>query len=376
MTLLAKNSIFKGLTPTQHKRLLDSATLLKMKKNTVFIQEGAKEKTFYYILEGKVTVYRHQDSHDHVLTTLGKGETVGELALIDNAPRSTTVKCLKDCTVYQFDINQLNTDPGLIDVVQILTLNIGQQLSKRLRSTNEVALAALKNKFAMSIFSIRMLILMSLYALFLNLIERSKDYLPNTTFLSLVLIIIFSMVVLSIIRQSGYPIKFYGFTLDHLLKNTVEGVLFSLPIMAFVVLLKWFAITYIVNLNTFPLFDPSAIFNQGVAYNAQVYLISVLMYAAFCPLQEFMVRGCVQTSLQTLLEGSEALVKWKAIIISNLIFASAHSHTSLGFALSVFIPGLFWGWLFYRQKSLVGVSISHILIGVWAVFIVGFENII
>jgi hypothetical protein len=63
-----------------------------------------------------------------------------------------------------------------------------------------------------------------------------------------------------------------------------------------------------------------------------------------------------------------------SIVLSNILFAGGHSHISFGFALSVFVPGIFWGWLFAKQNSLIGVSVSHVLIGVWGAFIVGIEN--
>lgn len=106
------------------------------------------------------------------------------------------------------------------------------------------------------------------------------------------------------------------------------------------------------------------------------YFLFLFLYLLFCPLQEFIVRGCIQTSLQNMIDGRPNFIKWKAIFISNLLFTSAHSHLSLGFALSTFIPGLFWGWLFARQRALTGVCISHVLIGGWAAFVVGFQNII
>ncbi len=37
--------------------------------------------------------------------------------------------------------------------------------------------------------------------------------------------------------------------------------------------------------------------------------------------------------------------------------------------------GWFWGWLYYRQGSLFGVIVSHILVGWCALFIRGLERI-
>ena len=52
----------------------------------------------------------------------------------------------------------------------------------------------------------------------------------------------------------------------------------------------------------------------------------------------------------------------------------AHTYISLEFAIATFIPGISWGWLFQKQRSLVGVSVSHALIGLWIVFILNFRT--
>lgn len=67
---------------------------------------------------------------------------------------------------------------------------------------------------------------------------------------------------------------------------------------------------------------------------------------------------------------------WKAIVIANLLFASAHAYIGFWFCVFAFLPGLFWGWLFARQRSLVGVTVSHILVGLWAIFALGIHAVI
>jgi len=41
----------------------------------------------------------------------------------------------------------------------------------------------------------------------------------------------------------------------------------------------------------------------------------------------------------------------------------------------VFLPGLFWGWLYSRHNSLLGVSISHLLIGWSGLFLLNPESL-
>jgi membrane protease YdiL (CAAX protease family) len=91
--------------------------------------------------------------------------------------------------------------------------------------------------------------------------------------------------------------------------------------------------------------------------------------------QEFIARGVIISTILNFLEG----VKHSglgAIIMSSMLFSAQHLHLpSIAFAVLVFIPGIFWGWLFVRHRSILGVSISHIITGIWAIQILGLNNI-
>jgi membrane protease YdiL (CAAX protease family) len=65
---------------------------------------------------------------------------------------------------------------------------------------------------------------------------------------------------------------------------------------------------------------------------------------------------------------------WEAIFLSNLLFSVTHLHVSLYLALMVFPIGLYWGWIYARQGSLIGSSVSHAILGVFALFVVGFPG--
>ena len=57
------------------------------------------------------------------------------------------------------------------------------------------------------------------------------------------------------------------------------------------------------------------------------------------------------------------------------MFCATHLHMSSTFALLVVVPSVFWGILFARQGSLIGVSISHVLIGLWTLFVLGLPGL-
>mgnify|MGYP004003715193 FL=1 len=100
------------------------------------------------------------------------------------------------------------------------------------------------------------------------------------------------------------------------------------------------------------------------------------MYAVFVPVQEIIVRCGLQSLLVEFLYGSDTRRAVTAIVASNIVFAAAHSHLNLGFATVTFLGGLFFGWIFYRNRSIVGVSISHFIIGAAAMYALGLETFI
>jgi len=65
-----------------------------------------------------------------------------------------------------------------------------------------------------------------------------------------------------------------------------------------------------------------------------------------------------------------------AIVIANALFTAAHLYLSIGFALLAMIPGFLWGWLYARHGTLVAPVVSHIVLGWWAFFVLGFDRLL
>ena len=135
--------------------------------------------------------------------------------------------------------------------------------------------------------------------------------------------------------------------------------------MCLIVLGKWVFIKFGAGTDNVPLFY------MGYSTQSSLGLIlTVVAYSTFSPIQEFIARGGIQSAFQELLISKHKNLI--AVLIANIMFSMTHIHISTVIALVVFIPGLFWGWLYYRQKTLIGVCISHIIIGLFAIRVVGF----
>jgi len=97
----------------------------------------------------------------------------------------------------------------------------------------------------------------------------------------------------------------------------------------------------------------------------------ILAYSIFAPLQEFLVRGCLQGSLERFLVYKHTALM--SIILANLMFGMFHLFISFYVSLVAMIGGFAWGFLYHRHKTLVGISMSHVILGVSAFNIIGFQ---
>ena len=79
----------------QAEEALDEGILAKFGRDfrdkQIIIQEGDIQQKIFWIMEGEVYVTRRMGDKYKVLTTLGKGELIGEMSFFDKSVRSATV---------------------------------------------------------------------------------------------------------------------------------------------------------------------------------------------------------------------------------------------------------------------------------------------
>lgn len=92
--------LFEGLAPESLDRLMSRCVERRYPKQTVVIHEGDEASALYVIRSGRVRAYlTDANGREFVLATHGEGEYFGELALLDDAPRSASVATLEPCHV-------------------------------------------------------------------------------------------------------------------------------------------------------------------------------------------------------------------------------------------------------------------------------------
>ena len=93
--MLNKLYMFSELASEEKEILVQHSTTRAYPANTILISEGDSTDSFYVVLEGEVKVLVSDDQGKEViLNILGPGEYFGELAMLDDEPRSATIKTM------------------------------------------------------------------------------------------------------------------------------------------------------------------------------------------------------------------------------------------------------------------------------------------
>ena len=98
--LLAGVPFFSGLAEDDLEQIAEHATPESFRRGALIISDGDPADALYVVINGRVKVFLgSDDGKEVVLTILGPGESFGEIALLDEEPRSASVAAMEKTTV-------------------------------------------------------------------------------------------------------------------------------------------------------------------------------------------------------------------------------------------------------------------------------------
>lgn len=106
----------------------------KFSKGKLIFSEGAVGDDAYRILSGSVEISTQQDGQKLVLATLGAGEIFGEMAMIDNRPRSASARVIDPIEV---EVIQREDFSSMLEGGSEQMLPLLRTIFDRLRITND-----------------------------------------------------------------------------------------------------------------------------------------------------------------------------------------------------------------------------------------------
>ncbi len=129
--------LFEGLTDEELDKVISLCQERRYKDNDVIAIQNSPGKDLFIIQEGfvEVAVAGRAGGTSKVIVNLGVGQTVGEMSLVDQGPRSATVRAINTPTVVQVitheafeKLCETNTQIGYV-----VMRNMAADLSFRLR---------------------------------------------------------------------------------------------------------------------------------------------------------------------------------------------------------------------------------------------------
>lgn len=380
---MATIALFEGLDADQRRTLARLATERACEDGAVIVREGEHAEALFVVREGRVRIEKADAVGERYrIATLGRGEAFGEIGLVDDQPASATVRADGPARVLCLALRGALDDPAARSLRAGVLENLARLLAARLRSSSAATVTALRaelEQMKLGGRTVVALVLVSCACMLGTALLHALPaaHRPGQTWISTGSILVGAGFMYGLLRFGREPLAVYGLTLRNIGAHAREAALFTLPVLALLTAIKWAWLRSSPSLQGEPLFRPGAMFG-GAPFHAGPWLLALVVYAALTPLQEFYYRAGLQGALRRILPPPRAPggANWSAIVVANLVFASVHTYIGVWFALAVLPPGMLWGWLYERQRSIVGPSVSHVLVGVFALFVLGMQVVV
>ena len=137
MTLdeLRRVPLFADLSEQDLERLYQMAKTISMQPGELVFEEDSLGDALYVILDGELEVTKRQGGQDVVLAVRREGEFIGEMSLFEQAPRSASVRTLRESRLLVISQAAFET---LLSCSPSAHLTILHTVTSRLRSTESM----------------------------------------------------------------------------------------------------------------------------------------------------------------------------------------------------------------------------------------------
>ncbi len=132
--LLKSMPLLQGISAESMATLHDCVTVREFPANQVLLLEDAWGNTFYLLASGWIKIRRSTQTGTAILAVLGAPTFFGEIAILDQAPRSTDVVALTSVTTLVIPAQQFKR---VLLKEGILGYRIAEQMARRLRHANQ-----------------------------------------------------------------------------------------------------------------------------------------------------------------------------------------------------------------------------------------------
>lgn len=147
---LSETRLFQGMDPASIGKLAERATIRTYRKGQLIFYEGDPGTSLFVVLEGLIKVFvTSEEGENMLLVTLRPPDVFGELALLDEEPRSASAEALKDTRLLELGrqpfLEVLHNEPALTEG---LLATLGGQIRRLTEQTADLVFLDLHGRVA------------------------------------------------------------------------------------------------------------------------------------------------------------------------------------------------------------------------------------
>ena len=124
--------LFAGLSDEQIAQLCASSRRVRAKPGDLLIREGEEGDALLIVLSGELEVTKHDGGREIALATRKAGEILGEMSLLEQWPRTASVRALTDGELIEVDAAAFRK---VLEASPAIATTILRTMAGRLRST-------------------------------------------------------------------------------------------------------------------------------------------------------------------------------------------------------------------------------------------------
>lgn len=132
-------NLFNDMNEQELNIIIDALEIKNYEPNSNVFRECEIGREFYIIMSGSVQVYKSDEKQkEHQIAKLKTGQCFGEMALLDQLPRSASVSTVEKtnlAVLTQESFHRLQKQDS--EVYTHMLLNMAKEFSARLRSMDE-----------------------------------------------------------------------------------------------------------------------------------------------------------------------------------------------------------------------------------------------
>jgi CRP/FNR family cyclic AMP-dependent transcriptional regulator len=136
--LLQRMPIFGAIGRQTLEFLVGLARTVEAAAGDCLCREGETGSSMFVLEAGRIEIVKTWQGRELRLCELGAGDCCGEMALLDLAPRSASVRALEPCRAIEIGAGDLlavfERDAEQFALIQ---MNLAREMSRRLRATDE-----------------------------------------------------------------------------------------------------------------------------------------------------------------------------------------------------------------------------------------------